>query len=248
MRIRAKHIWPAVAMSVAACSGDGTLDPSDRPDPPPAATFDADFSFFEDRTPAPGGTTSSWEQALQTVSAARAGMAILEVPAVLLGAAAAVQPTRSGDEWRWQYSTTIDGDPYDGELSSTVLDNQYDWYLYVTAPDHSPQLTDYLIARGGTVAGGYEGIWWLADVEAGTDTVIAEVSWIRNLENGINFSFSSGSDAWTYERSGQGNILKQFLFGQERRRVTWFPDGSGRSWAAGTPDACWDEDLHDVAC
>jgi hypothetical protein len=250
MKLRLNHIVVATAAVVgAACSIDGALDPSTRPDPPPAAAFDADFSFFEDRTPEPGGATTSWQQAIQTVAAARADMEILELPQALLAAATAGPGTRDGDAWRWPYSTTIDGNPYDGELRSTILGNEYDWHLFVTAPGHSPQLTDYVVAQGRTVSGGYEGLWWLADVEAGTDTIIATVAWLRNLETMINFSFSvSDSAGWSYERSAQGHVLTHIVYSQPRRRVTWFPDGTGRSWTSGTTNACWNEDLHDVAC
>jgi hypothetical protein len=237
------------AIAASACSSDSVIDPSDRPDPPPADAFNADFSFFEARTPEPGGATTSWTQALQTVASARSEMALLAVPEALVRAANGATATRDGPFWLWPFSTTVDDDPYEGQLRSTVVGNQYEWNLFVTAPLHTPVLEDYLWAQGHTLSNGFEGIWSIADAAAGTDSVVARVSWIVNAENSVNFGFSASDSAgWTYERSQGGNVLTYVVFAIPRARVTWFPNGTGRTWTAATASACWDEDLHDIAC
>ena len=238
------------ALAGIACSSDSIIDPSDRPQPPPADAFFADFSFFEESTPDPGGTTSSWAQALQTVALAQADMEVLEIPEALLRAANAAPGTREGSAWYWPFSTTVDGNSYDGEVRSTVVGNQYAWDLLVTSPDHAPQLNNYLWGTAITPPGFFEGQWWIADAEAGTDSLVARVSWITNPENGINFAFSdSDSAGWTYERSSAATVLTYSVYNQPHRRVTWFRETDrGSTWTAATSTACWDGALHDVAC
>ncbi|HSJ30671.1 MAG TPA: hypothetical protein VK933_04500 [Longimicrobiales bacterium] len=251
MQINPRFIALMLAVAAAsACSTDSIIDPSDRPDPPPAEAFDLDLSFFDETTPAPNGATTAWAQALQTVAAAQSDMAMLEVTEALLRAAASATATRQDQHWSWPFSTTIDGDPYDGRLRSTVAGNEYEWNLFVTAPQHSPQLSDYLWAQGYTQPGNDEGLWWLVDAEAGTDTIVAAVSWFRNLEDGINFGFSdSDSTRWMFERASAGNVLTWMVFNQPRRRITWFPaSGTGQTWTSATNNACWDENQHDIAC
>lgn len=235
--------------AASACGTDGIIDPSDRPDPPPAAAFDLDLSFFDATTPAPNGATTAWAQALQTVAAARSDMAMLETTEALLRAAASATGARDGQHWSWPFSTTIDGDPFDGQLRSTVTGNQYQWNLFVTAPQHSPQLNDYLWAQGYASPGNNDGFWYLVDAEAGTDTIVAALTWVRNVEDGINFGFSdSDSTRWTFERASAGNVLTYMVVNQPRRRITWFPSGRGQTWTSATNIACWDENQHDVAC
>lgn len=250
--MRTLQAYPALLLVFVAtgCMSGDLIDPSDRPDPPPAAAFDADFSYFEGKTPAPDGTASSWAQALQTVALARSEMEVLDVPEALVRAATAGQGTRDGDAWRWPFSTTVNEEPYEGELRSTVAGGQYRWDLIVSAPDHSPQLTNYLWAQGNTLSGGNEGGWALADVASGSDSIAARVSWVRNVENGVNFGFSASDTAgWLFERSQAGNILTYYVYSVPQYGVTWFPaSGTGRSWTSATGNACWNEDLHDVAC
>lgn len=235
--------------AASACTPDGIIDPSDRPDPPPAEAFDLDLSFFVE-TPTPTGATSAWVQALQTAAAASSDMASLETTEALIRAAASATATRDGQHWSWPFSTTIDGEPYDGRLRSTVVGNEYEWNLFVTAPQHSPPLNDYLWAQGYTSPGNDDGFWYLVDAEAGTDTIVAAVTWVRNVEDGINFGFSdSDSTRWTFERASAGNVLTYMVFNQPRRRITWFPaSGRGQTWTSATNIACWDENQHDVAC
>jgi hypothetical protein len=252
MHLKAHHIALLVAMTAAAaCNPDITIDPSDRPEPPPAAAFDADLSFFEDRTPAEGGTTTGWAEALATVAAARSEMAVLEVPEALLRAATAGEGTRAGQAWRWPFSTSVGGDRYEGELRGTVVGStQYEWNLFVSAPDRSPQLTDYLWAQAYAAPAGHQGIWSLADAEAATDTIIARVSWLRATDNSISFAFSASDSAgWKYERSAAGNVLTYIVFSAPRYRVVWVPaTGVGSSWTSTTSTSCWDENVHDVGC
>lgn len=245
-----RHLSLAFVLATStACSVDDALSPSDRPEPPPAASFDPDLSFFDGRTPAPGGATTSWTQALQTVAAARSDMAQLVIPEALVAAAVAAPGTRDGDSWVWPFSTTIDGDPFDGELRSAIAGAEYLWNLTVTAPEHEPELVDYVIAEGRTNPNGFQGSWWLADTEAGTDSIVAAVSWIRTHEEAINFAFAdSDTAAWTYERSSAGTVLTRLVYNQPRAIVSWFPNGSGSSWTISTSRACWDSDLNDIAC
>ncbi|HEX2168346.1 MAG TPA: hypothetical protein VHG09_14020 [Longimicrobiales bacterium] len=251
MHLKLNHIaLPLTFAALAACAPDVGLTPSDRPMTPPAAAFDPDLSFFDGRTPGEEGGTTAWGQALQTVAKARADMEMLQVPEALLRAASSVEGTRDGSSWRWPFSTTVDGDPYDGELRSSIIGEQYEWLLYVEAPDHSPPLTDYIWAQGRTGSGNFDGIWWLADAEAGTDTIAAAVSWALNLENKVNFTFAaSDTSGWQYEPSSNINVLTRVAFDQPRARVTWNAlTGEGSTWVAGLTTACWDEDLNDIVC
>lgn len=237
--------------AASACAPDvDIVDPADQPEPPPAAAFDADFTFFETRTPAPGGSTSNWSQALQTVGLARSEMEVLHVPEALVRAATAGQPTRDGNQWLWPLATSVDTEPYEGELRSTLFGGHYQWNLIVSAPDHSPQLTSYLWAQGLSVPGGQEGFWALGDVATASDSIVARVSWVRNTEDGVNFGFSAADTAgWTYERSQAANTLTYYVFSAPEYRVTWSPaTGTGSTWTSATGQACWNEDLHDVAC
>ena len=246
------HITWFLAVTLASgCVSDEVLDPDVRPDPPPAAAFDADFSFFEDRTPASGGGTTAWTQALQAVGAASTAMAVLEVPEALLGAAASAQATRVGDAWQWPFTTTLAGVAYAGELRShVVIGNQHEWNLWVSSLDHSPPLNDYLWALGFTSAAGLDGIWSLADAAAGTDSIAARLSWVRNSENGVNFAFAvSDTAGWTYERSAASTVLTFVVHSAPEARVTWSTQsGMGTSWTPATSTSCWNADLHDVAC
>jgi hypothetical protein len=248
---RRPHIALLLAVTLASgCIEDNVLDPDDRPNPPPAAAFDADFSFFEDRTPASGGGTTAWTQALQSVGAARSAMAVLEVPEALLRAAGSVQATRAGDVWQWPFTTTVAGVAYAGELRSHIVANQHEWSLSVSSLDHSPPLNDYLWAVGITSAAGFDGVWSLADAEAGTNSVAARISWVRNSEDGVNFGFAvSDTAAWTYERSSAGTVLTYVVYSAPEARVTWSTQtGMGTSWTPETSTSCWNADLHDVAC
>jgi hypothetical protein len=238
-----------LALATGACAPDEIIDPGDRPDPPPAAAFDADFTFFETRSPAPGGPTSSWGQALQTVAMARADMARLDLPEAMIRDATRANGTRSGSVWTWPFDTIVAGGRYHGDLRATISGSQYAWDLVVSAPDHSPQLSGFIWGNAVTPPGGFEGRWWLADAAAGRDSVVAGVSWIVNPDNGINFAFSASDSAgWVYERALSGNVLTYVLFSLPHRRVTWLPDGTGSSWTATTVLACWDTDLHDIVC
>ena len=245
-----RHLSLALVLAVSsACGIDDTLSPSDRPTPPPAEAFDLDLDFFDGKTPAPGGGTTAWAQALQTVSAARSDMQKLVVPGALLNAALSGTGTRDGDEWVWPYSTAVAGDPFDGELRSRIAGVEYLWNLTTTAPDHEPELTNFVIAEGRTDSRGFEGGWWLADTEAGTDSIVAAVSWIRTHENAINFAFAqSDSAAWKFERSSAGHVLTHLVYSQPNAIVTWYPDGSGSSWTTSTARACWNNELNDVVC
>lgn len=235
--------------AASACAPDSTLDPSDRPDPPPAGAFDLDLSFFDENEPAPGGATTSWGQALQTVAFARSEMGILEVPEAMLRSATSAQGIRDGSSWRWPFDTSVDGDRYHGELRSSVVGNQYEWELIVNAPDHSPLLSNYLWALGFTPPANYEGLWRIADAEAGTDSLVAQLSWIRNPDNGINFAFSASDSAgWRFDRSLAGNVLTYYVYNSPHRRITWFPNGTGSTWTIATMTACWNGDKQDIAC
>lgn len=246
MRIRSRHIAPLLL--VAACGSDSVLDPDDRPEPPPAASLDADFSFFEGKTPGPGGT-SSWTQAIGTVDAARTDMAPLRIPHALVAAATAGQGQRDGNAWVWTYSTTVDGIDYDGYLRAIISGSQYEWDLVATAPDHAPPLEDYLWAKAFVAPNLFQGLWGFANVDQAGDSLVAQASWIVNLEGGINFAFSASDSAgWRYERSANGNVLTYVVFNQARARVTWFPDGTGNTWTIATSTSCWNEELNDVAC
>jgi hypothetical protein len=251
MQAVARYIVSFLALTTSsACLSDSVINPSDMPAPPPAASLDADLSFFAERTPVPGGGTTSWAQALQTVAAARSDMAVLEVPEALLRAATAGQGMRDGGAWRWPFSTVVDGAPYEGELRSTVVGHRYEWNLFVSAPDRVPQLSDYLWAQGYTGTGGHDGLWSLADVAAGSDSVVARVSWIRNPENFVSFGFSASDTAgWRFERTQAGNALTYIVHSIPEARVTWDPaTGTGGSWTLATSTSCWDENLHDVSC
>jgi hypothetical protein len=236
---------------LTACGVDGPLDPSDRPDLPPAAAFDADFSFFA-RVPPAGGQTTAWELALERIAAADAEMsAMLEVPLAALSAAAAVTPGRTGSTWTWPFDITVDNVAYDGMVRSTVGGSQYGWELIMTAPGHAPPLADYLWLSGISTAGGFEGQWLIADSDAGTNDAIGVVSWLINAQDGVNFSFSSSqTSVWSYERSATTIILTFTEFGLPRHRVTWMPAaGTGSTWTADTSlTQCWDANQHDVAC
>lgn len=236
-------------VSAGACSVDASLSPADRPTPPPSETFDADLAFFDDNAPEPGGSTSSFDQALQTVATARADMQMLTLPEALLSAALTSPGTRDGDDWIWPFDTIVEGDPFSGELRATIDGDGYQWDLSVTAPAHTPVLSDFVLAQGSSDSRGLAGYWWLTDVEEGTDSVVAAISWIRLHDTTIDFAFSdSDSTVWTYETSQAGTVLTRLMFSQPRARVTWLPNGTGSSWRAGTVRACWNTDLYDVAC
>ncbi|MGH7447936.1 MAG: hypothetical protein ACRELT_10280 [Longimicrobiales bacterium] len=251
MRPYSKHVALFLTVSaVAACGTDGVLDPSQRPEPPPADALFADFSFFEERTPEPGGETTSWAQALQTVASAEADMAVLAIPEAMVRVANATQGTREGNAWTWPFGTSVDGTGYVGELRAVVAGSRYEWDLLVTSPGHSPPLSNYLWGKAATLPNGFEGRWLLANAAEGSDSIVAAVQWIRNAEGGINFGFSASDSAgWTYERSVNAVVLTHVVFDAVRARVTWFLDsGTGRSTTSATSPACWNADLHDVAC
>src|SRR5690606_31809186 len=109
-----------IAIAASACTPDSLIDPSDRPDPPPAEAFDLDVSFFDETTPAPHGATTAWAKGRQTVAFASSDMAVLEVTDALLRAATSPSGIRDGQHWSWPFSTTIDDGPWDGQLRSTV--------------------------------------------------------------------------------------------------------------------------------
>lgn len=250
--MRISPLAPALLLILltAGCMSDDVVAPTGQPDPPPAAAFDADFSFFHSQSPAADGATSSWTEALETVELAAAAMAVLEVPEALVRAASAAQGTADGAGWTWPFSTTVDGEPYEGELRSRVAGSFYQWDLIVSAPDHSPQLTNYLWAQGTSVPGGHEGAWALADAGAGSDSLAARVSWVRNGEDRVTFGFSASDTAgWTYERTEAGNALTYYVFSTPEYRVTWNPaTGAGGSWTSATGQSCWDQNQHDIAC
>src|SRR5690606_18602164 len=113
------------------------------------------------------------------------------VPFAALSAASSVTPTRSGSVWRWPISFDVDEIEYDGEIRSSAAGNQHGWDLVLSAPTHEPALQNYLWASGYSTAIGADGVWWIADSEAGTDDVVAQTVWARNVQNTINFSFAS---------------------------------------------------------
>lgn len=239
-------------LALAACSTDGPLDPSVRPDLPPVDAVNADFSFFVGREPAAGGETDNWELSLSRINAARTEMeGPLEVPFAVLDAVSGVMGTRDGSNWRWPFSFAIDDIIYDGELRSGISAGQYTWDLYINAPDHEPPLTNYLWATALVGAQSGEGRWWLADHAAGTSEVEAVVTWIVNDEDDVEFAFSNDENtAWVYQRSNNLNVLSRIFAGATEYRVTWHSDtGIGSTWTADTNvTQCWNADLHDVVC
>ncbi|HEX6135858.1 MAG TPA: hypothetical protein VFZ24_17930 [Longimicrobiales bacterium] len=236
---------------LAACGTEGPLDPSRLPDLPVAAAFDPDFAFFA-RTPATGGTTDAWTLALQRVAAAESEISpIAAVPFAALTSAATGTPTRTSSVWRWPLSFTHGGEPYDGELRSSVTGGQHGWDLIISAPTHSPPLTNYLWMTGFTDGVGRQGLWYIADSENGTDQVSAGLSWELNAQDEISFAFSStDSTLWTYIRGTDETTLTWLVHNQPRHVVTWNPAaGTGSTWTSGTNvEECWNADQHDVAC
>lgn len=239
-------------LALAACSTDGPLDPSVRPDLPPVDALDADFSFFEGRTPAEGGETDNWELALTRIAAAQTEMeGPLMVPFAVLDAVSDVEGTRDGSNWRWPFSILVDGVIYDGQLQSGVVGGQYSWDLYINAPDHEPPLTNYLWATALVGAASGQGQWWFADHGAGTTEVEAVVTWIFNDNDEVEFAFSNDENiAWVYQRSENLRVLTHVFAGGAEYRVTWHADtGIGSTWTADTNiTQCWNADLHDVVC
>lgn len=252
MKLNLRHpALTAVLIATAACTPEGSvLDPDERPDPLPAAALSADFSFFSERAPEEGAAATSWAEALETVALAEDQMSVLRVPQALIMEATASQGTRDELAWRWPFSTTVDGAPYDGELRAVVSANQHEWDLFVTAPDHSPALSDYLWGKAYTPSNGYDGQLWIADAAAGNADVVALVSWIHTADNDLDVAFSaSEASSWTIQRSAGENALTYLVVGVPQARVVWDDaTGSGSAWSSSTGEMCWDENLVDVAC
>lgn len=239
-------------LTLPGCSPDGLIDPSTQPEVPSADAFHADFSFFEGRTPAAGGETDNWQLALARVDAAEAAMSgILEIPRAALAAAGNATGTRSGNSWVFSYSTMVNDAFVDGQLRSGIAGGQYTWDLYINAPDHEPELSNYLLSTGIAGANASGGQWFIADAAAGSSDLAAVVEWVVNQSDEVDFAFSAEeSVVWTYQRSDTGGTVTRLIGQQPQYRVTWNADtDTGSTWTADTNiTQCWNADLHDVAC
>ena len=250
MNLKSKHIALFLGLSAIACSSDSLLDPSVRPALPASAALQVDFSFFHDNAPEEGSDADAWALALATIASAEDDMEAMLIPEALVRAAAAGEGSLDGRVWRWPFNTTVNDEPYEGELRHVVTRNQHEWDLVVTAPDHSPALTDYLWAKAFTPSSGFDGEWYIADAANASETVVARSSWLVNTSGNVDLSYSNSSTtAWTFQRSPVAHVLTHFLITSQQAQVTWDPiDGTGSASTANGGIVCWDADMIDVAC
>lgn len=242
----ARIAWPAAVLLVGCSLPE---QPTRKPTLPTAESVTYDVSFFATHVPDNSAPSVNWASALERIAFLDSNVVqFLVVPDTVLRAAVADTPSQAGGNWRWEYATTIAGEPYSGYFHGFGQGTNDVWSLIVNAPTLTPSISNHLWMEGVSTQAADAGIWIIYQpaftgpaetvrLDWGMTATIRELV-LERVASTLRYRIGAASGLITYVSSAT-----------EPFELTWNPQTGTGSLALGTaPLVCWDAQQHDVTC
>lgn len=243
------------------------------PAPPPAASVNFDFSFFQRTGGAqafaahPNGveetmSKSNWINAAVRVIYINLSVAdLFTAPVQALNAALSTKPTLGEDGWYvWNYAFSDSGHNVSLRLRARVDGAVVTWQMYASDPQAQPALDNFLWFTGESRLTNDRGSWTFNDRRGNNTVAVARIDWdnvsttrrsliFRNIETG-------GADFGDQLEYRLDNSIVSVLFhdasASQDADITW--NESTGTGSLRVPDynsglrACWDEQQENMTC